>query len=150
MNFRSGVVINVVTSVIKINITKMGGGRIFISYPMVSAISSISPCVFISAPSEKLFFQLSFSNRAESNAPPNLPTVEKAMKSRQVSHMSGESISPISVRNPVDAKNSGRNSTSDISSTFSVIIFRKRKFSGITNPVTKAPNSACKPKISVR
>ena len=45
-----GVVMNVVTNVISTNMTKMEGGRISISYPMVSTISSMRPRVFINAP----------------------------------------------------------------------------------------------------
>ena len=46
----SGVVINVVTNVISTNITKIGGVRIFMSYPIVNTTNSINPLVFIKAP----------------------------------------------------------------------------------------------------
>ena len=113
-------------------------------------MSSIRPCVFMSAPSRKLFFQLSFSIRAERMALLNLPIVETRMSPKQTSHISAESISPISVRRPVETKKSGRKMMSETSSTFSVMILRKRMFSGMTSPATKAPKRAWRPAISVR
>ena len=55
---------------------------------------------------------------------------------------SGLFIKPISVRNPVKAKNRGKKKTNEISSTFSIITFRKPRLDGITSPAIKAPNSA--------
>ena len=62
--------------------------------------------------------------------------------SKHTIHNSGLLIRPISVRKPVKAKNNGRKKTKEMSSTFSIITFRKPRFDGITTPAMNAPNKA--------
>ena len=73
-----------------------------------------------------------------------------SMNTPHIHHSSGLFNSPISVRNPVETKNKGRNNASETSSTFSVMILRNFTLLGITTPAMNAPNSACNPSISVR
>ena len=150
MNETNGVVIKVVTSVISTKITNTEGVNIPISYPIVNTTSSINPRVFMSAPMYRLSFQLSPTNRAENIAPPNFPAMATTMKIRHSHHNSGLFRRPISVRNPVDTKNKGRNRARDTSSTFSVMILRNLMFPGMTTPAIKAPKRACNPNISVK
>ena len=73
-----------------------------------------------------------------------------SIKTPHIHHRSGLFSSPISVRNPVETKNKGRNRASDTSSTFSVMILRNFTLLGITTPAMNAPNNACNPNISVK
>jgi len=140
---------NVVTNVIRTNIAKIVGGRICISYPMVSMTNSISPRVFNKAPMQRLSCQFSPLNRAASNAPPNFPKIATNVNIPHIIQLSGVLSNPISVRNPVDTKKRGRKSANETSSTFSVIILRNLIFAGMTTPAINAPKRTCRPNTSV-
>jgi len=142
MKETNGVVMNVVMSVMRTSMTKMLGGRMCMSYPIVKITNSINPRVFIKAPMFRLSFQLSPVNRVASVVPPNIPTIAISVNIPHIPHSSGVLSSPISVLKPVDTKNRGKNNANETSSTFSVRIFRNLMFEGMTTPAKKAPNRA--------
>ena len=144
-----GVAMNVVIRAMITSITKISGGRTPISYPMFKATSSINPRVFINVPTIRLSFQFSPTAFAAKVQPPSLPVIATSMNSKHTHQRLGVFIRPISVRNPVKAKNKGRKNTSARSSTFSIMIFRNPGEGGITTPAMKAPNRAWIPITSV-
>ena len=132
----------VVTRAIMTRITKIEGGSTPISYPMFNATNSINPRVFISVPIVKLSFHDSPTKRAATAQPPSFPATATVINNRQTPQSAGLLINPISVRNPVKAKKSGRKKTRAMSSTFSIITLRNPRLGGITTPAMKAPNRA--------
>ncbi len=73
---------------------------------------------------------------------PSLPAVATAMISKHSSQPCAPWSRPISVRRPVNAKNSGSSNTELNFSTRARMRSRKPSTSGITVPARNAPNNA--------
>ncbi len=102
-----GVVAKVVTSAISTSMVKTCWEMTPRSYPMLSTMSSIRPRVFIKMPTALASRHLRPVRRAATELPPNFPRVATPMMAAVTSHSEGWLTSPIWVRSPEKAKNSG-------------------------------------------
>ena len=144
-----GDVATVVTRAITTIMAKSLGEMTPMFRPMSRTMRPMSPRVFIIAPraaAERASFP---AMRAARKVPPNFPSVAATMIAAQMSQLSHPETSPISVRNPVSAKNAGRSSTVTTSLSLWVNSRASRESWGITAPSRNAPNTACTPMASV-
>jgi hypothetical protein len=139
---RSGLVAIVVITAISISIANNVGDRMCISRPMLSTINSIKPRVFIKIPNIAASFQSEPVNRAATKPPPNLPNDATPMISRPKTQFLTRCTRPISVRQAVNAKNTGNKSNTIEFWSFSRTSEANTEFCGIATPARNAPNSA--------
>src|SRR5580704_11093114 len=146
---RAGPVVIVVTIAIRTIMAKRVGEITLRSSPTFSTISSISPRVFINAPSAAASRQLKPVKRAATHVPPNFPTVATKIIRPQRSQASQPDTRSMRVLIPVNAKKAGNNRTVTICSNCRVKVRATALSCGITAPKTKAPNTAWIPIKSV-
>ncbi len=115
----------------------------------LSTISSVSPRVFISAPSTADWRHGRRITRAAISVPPNLPTIAIAHSARVIAISSPRPSSATLVRRPVYAKNSGSSSVRTKSSTRRVTSSLSPAWRGIAIPITNAPKITAIPIVSV-
>ena len=97
----------VVVNAMMTNMEKIRADRMPSSYPILSAINSINPRVFIKAPSRKDSIQFMPVQYAIKEVPPNLPTVAIKIMPAHKQRLTGSFSSSTWTRRPVKAKKMG-------------------------------------------